>query len=148
VADLAASHGVPGVRVAAANVAPGHWLVLVACFAGSFLVAGKRLDRLTELSHGPGRSSAADRGRAFLRHVLAMSSAGAVLAYCLWAFRPRHELWAAGASVATLTLFFLRYALLTDQARQDGARRRIVRDRALDALAVLWVALFAAAAYL
>ena len=127
---------------AAANVASWHWLLLVGCFAGFFLLAGRRLDQ------GAGRSTAADHGRAFLRHVLAMSSAGAVLAYCLWAFRPRHDLWAAGASVATLTLFLLRYALLIDQARTGGARRRIVRDRALEALAVLWVALFAAAAYL
>lgn len=132
-----------------ASVPPSHWLLLAACFAGSFVAAARRLDRLMKLSHRAGRPTGADHGRGFLRHVLAMSSAGAVMAYCLWALRPPHALWPAGASVAALTLFLLRYALLVERTREDGAGRRgVARDRALEALAVLWVALFAGAGYL
>ena len=132
---------------AAARVPPSRWLFVAACFSGAFVAAGTRLVRVMALSRGRGRPRRADHGRGFLRHVLAMSSAGAVLAYCLWALRPPHELWPAAGSVVTLTLFFLRYALLIDQARV-GRARRIERDRTLGALALLWLALFAGAGYL
>lgn len=134
---------------AVASVPPSRWLFVAACFCGAFVAAGTRLVRLMALSHGGGRGPRprTDHRRGFLRHVLAMSSAGAVLAYCLWALRPPHELWPAAGSVVTLTLFFLRYALLIDQARA-GPARRIERDRPLGALALLWVALFVGAGYL
>jgi hypothetical protein len=96
-----------------------------------------------QLSHSPRGAPRTRHGPGFLHHLLALSSAGALTAYCVWAFGPRHDVWLASASVVTLTLLFLRCALVVDQPGGDAA---LERDHAPWALGLLWVALYVGAA--
>jgi len=152
--DLAAVAGCHVLRAAAGGVAVGvplsRWFLIVACFGSLFVVAGKRLGDLVEFAGEPGagRSTLEEYSVGFLHHVLTISSAVAITAYCLWAFEGRHSEWPAAASVVPLALFFLRYALLLDQGRGGAPEELIVGDRALGAIALLWVALFAGAVHL
>ena len=156
VLDLAAVAGCHVARAVAGGVAVGvplsPWFLIVASFGSLFVVAGKRLGDLAEL--GPdapsARATLAAYSPTYLRHVLTMSSAVVVTAYCLWSLdAPKASLpMLSRLSVVPLVLFLLRYALLLDQGRGGAPEELVLADRVLFALAAAWVALFAGAVYL
>jgi decaprenyl-phosphate phosphoribosyltransferase len=156
VLDLAAVAGCHVARAAAGGVAVGvslsPWFLIVASFGSLFVVAGKRLGDLAEL--GPdapsARATLAAYSPSYLRHVLTMSSAVVVAAYCLWSLDvPKASLpTLSQLSVVPLVLFLLRYALLLDQGRGGAPEELVLADRVLFALAAAWVALFAGGVYL
>jgi len=156
VLDLATVAGCYVARASAGGIAVGvplsRWFLIVTSFGALFVVAGKRLGDLAELGEGAAaaRRTLALYSPAYLRHVLTLSSAVAVTAYCLWAFERAHDALPALSelSVLPLVLFLLRYALLLDQGRGGAPEELLVADRPLALLAGLWVALFAGAVYL
>ena len=156
VLDLAAVAGCFVARAAAGGVAVGvplsQWFLIVASFGSLFVVAGKRLGDLAELGDAAAsaRATLASYSPTYLRHVLTMSSAVVVTAYCLWSLdTPDATLPVLSQlSVVPLVLFLLRYALLLDQGRGGAPEELVLADRVLFALAAAWVALFAGAVYL
>jgi decaprenyl-phosphate phosphoribosyltransferase len=156
VLDLAAVAGCHVARAAAGGVAVGvplsQWFLIVASFGSLFVVAGKRLGDLAELGDDApsARATLALYSPTYLRHVLTMSSAVAVTAYCLWSLDTPKATWPvlSQLSVVPLVLFLLRYALLLDQGRGGAPEDLVLADRVLFALAAAWVALFAGAVYL
>jgi decaprenyl-phosphate phosphoribosyltransferase len=156
VLDLAAVAGCHVARAAAGGIAVGvplsQWFLIVASFGSLFVVAGKRLGDLAELGEDApsARATLASYSPTYLRHVLTMSSAVSVTAYCLWSLdAPKATLPALSQlSVVPLVLFLLRYALLLDQGRGGAPEDLVLADRVLFALAAAWVALFAGAVYL
>jgi hypothetical protein len=143
VAVIGARFGRAAGGAAVATVAPSHWLLVAGCFAASFVAAVRRLRQLIAAVAQPPRR-ATDQTRTRLppsppRAVVG----GRAQAYCVWAFGPRHDVWLASASVVTLTLLFLRCALVVDQPGGDAA---LERDHAPWALGLLWVALYVGAA--
>jgi len=156
VLDLAAVAGCHVARAAAGGIAVGvplsQWFLIVASFGSLFVVAGKRLGDLADLGDdaSAARATLASYSPTYLRHVLTMSSAVTVTAYCLWSLdAPKATLPALSQlSVVPLVLFLLRYALLLDQGRGGAPEELLFTDRVLLALAVAWVALFAGAVYL
>jgi len=156
VLDLAAVAGCHVARAAAGGIAVAvplsQWFLIVASFGSLFVVAGKRLGDLADLGEDApsARATLASYSPTYLRHVLTMSSAVAVTAYCLWSLDTPKETWPvlSQLSVVPLVLFLLRYALLLDQGRGGAPEDLVLADRVLFALAAAWVALFAGAVYL
>lgn len=154
IVDLAAVAGCHVLRAAAGGVAVGvplsRWFLIVACFGSLYVVAGKRLcDLIDAGEHGAARRATLDDyTRGFLRHLLTISAAVTIMAYCLWAFEARHSQWPAAASIVPLVLFLMRYALLLDHGRGGAPEELIVGDGVLRATALVWVALFVGAVYI
>jgi decaprenyl-phosphate phosphoribosyltransferase len=156
VLDLAAVAGCHVARAAAGGIAVGvplsPWFLIVASFGSLFVVAGRRLGDLAELGEDApsARATLATYSPTYLRHVLTMSSAVVVTAYCLWSLdTPKETLPVLSQlSVVPLVLFLLRYALLLDHGRGGAPEELVLADRVLFALAAAWVALFAGAVYL
>jgi decaprenyl-phosphate phosphoribosyltransferase len=156
VLDLATVAGCHVARAAGGGIAVGvplsRWFLIVTSFGALFVVAGRRLGDLAELGDGApaARRTLAQYSPSYLRHVLTLSSAVAVTAYCLWAFARGHATLPALSelSVLPLVLFLLRYALLLDHGRGGAPEELLISDRALAVLAGLWLALFAGAVYL
>lgn len=139
----------------ATEVPISSWFYIVASAASMFIVAGKRLaelrsggDRAAET-----RSALAAYSERYLGYVLAVSSGTAILAYCLWAFGEAAELTAgSGATWLELSsvpfvLGLLRYALLIDAGGGGEPEELLLKDRVLQGLGVIWVAIFGIGIY-
>jgi decaprenyl-phosphate phosphoribosyltransferase len=137
----------------AADVPISDWFFIVASAASVFVVAGKRHAEMRELgdrasTHRPTLEAYTD---SFLGYVRSVSSGVAILAYCLWAFE-QADLHTNDASLFELSIIpfvlgVLRYAMLLD-AGQGGAPEEVVlRDRPLQVIGFLWVAVYGAAIY-
>jgi decaprenyl-phosphate phosphoribosyltransferase len=139
----------------ATEVPISSWFYIVASAASMFIVAGKRLaelraggDRAAET-----RSALASYSERYLGYVLAVSSGTAILAYCLWAFGEAAELTAGNGatwlelSSVPFVLGLLRYALLIDAGGGGEPEELLLRDRVLQGLGVVWVAIFGIGIY-
>lgn len=144
----------------AAHVPVSDWFLIVATFGSLLMVTGKRLAEKVELGPGAGehRSTLAVYTPTFLRIVLAVSAAGAMLAYCLWALSiapspsagtlPDHgaPLW-YHLSIVPMLLALLRYTFLVDQGRGAKPEDLVFSDPSLPVLGAIWVVLFALGVY-
>jgi decaprenyl-phosphate phosphoribosyltransferase len=141
-------------RAVAGGVATGvplsEWFLLVASFGSLFMVAGKRY---ADVLHASSRSGdgwdVVSYSPSYLRFVWGLAASATVLGYALWAFQVgalRHEPGWAQLSVAPFVLAVLRYAVDIDRGAAGAPEDVVLGDRWLIVLAVLWVALFAAAA--
>jgi decaprenyl-phosphate phosphoribosyltransferase len=125
-----------------------QWFLIVAAFGSLFVVAGKRLSELVALdgAEPASRPLLAAYTTSYLRMVVTVSASVTIAAYCLWAFEvgARHHPgvpWAA-ISVAPLVVAMLRYALDVDRGRAQEPEQIVLRDRTLQGLAVVWLAVF------
>jgi decaprenyl-phosphate phosphoribosyltransferase len=150
VLDLVALAGGFVLRAVAGGVAApvglSRWFVLVITFAALFVAVGKRLAesiRTTTSGH---------RARAVMRHysprrlrlLLSLSAAGALFAYCVWAFTlpsvdgiPWRPL-----TIIPFAVCLLRYSRVVRAGGGEAPEDVLVSDRVLAAAGVLWLVLF------
>lgn len=134
----------------AAEVPLSQWFLLVAAFGSLFVVAGKRYSELLTLGTSSGtRRSLDGYSETYLRFVWTLAATVSVTAYALWAFEigaSEKINWQA-ISIAPFVLGLLRYAVDVDRGLAGEPEEAVVRDRVLQVLGVVWVAVFALGVY-
>jgi decaprenyl-phosphate phosphoribosyltransferase len=137
----------------AVDVPMSSWFVLVTTFGALFIVTGKRFAEAHELGDGAHavRATLGMYSEAYLRFVLGITCAGALVSYCVWAFE-RRDLTGAEfpwyeLSIVPVMTAFLRYALMLDQGHGAAPEEVFGADRVLQLLGAVWVAVFALAVY-
>lgn len=138
----------------AAAIHLSQWFLIVAAFGSLFMAAGKRYAELLLAKRtGKGiRRSLQGYTETYLRFVWTLAATGVVMAYALWGFEMGG---AAGApsdiwyqvSMVPFTVAILRYAADIDRGDAGAPDEIALRDRPLQALAVLWVVCIAIAVY-
>ena len=137
----------------AVDVEMSTWFVLVTTFGSLFIVTGKRYAEARDLGDHAGtvRSTLDDYTEGFLRYVMAVSSAGALVSYCVWAFEtkelagsdlPYYEL-----SIVPMVTAFLRYAFVLEQGHGAAPEEVFAQDRVLQLLGAAWLIVFGVATY-
>jgi decaprenyl-phosphate phosphoribosyltransferase len=125
-----------------------RWFVIVTACCAVFLVTAKRYAELrAHAGFAPARATLRRYSLGRLRLTLALSAAGAAVAYASWAFtRPAHVAWYA-LSIVPLLLWLARYARLIGMGGGQAPEELILRDRILLALGVAWSLLFLGGVY-
>lgn len=138
----------------AIDVPMSMWFILCTTFGSLFIVTGKRFAERRELGETAHtvRSTLGDYSEGFLRFVLSVTCAGALVSYCVWAFEtksltgsdlPFYEL-----SIVPMLTAFLRYSLVVDQGGGAAPEEVFISDRVLQVLGVVWAVVFGLAVYL
>jgi decaprenyl-phosphate phosphoribosyltransferase len=131
----------------AAPVGLSRWFVLVITCAAIFVATGKRLAELlraTAIGRRP-RRVLRRYSEAGLRRVLAASGAGALFAYCVWAF----ELPDVGGipwrplTAIPFAICLLRYGKLVRVGAGEAPEELLMSDRGLALGGLVWLVLFA-----
>lgn len=137
----------------AVDVPMSSWFVLVTTFGSLFIVTGKRYAEAKQLGDGAHavRSTLGEYSEGFLRFMLSVSCAGALVSYCVWAFETKEVSgsdlpWYELSVVPMLTAMF-RYALVLDQGHGAAPEEVFGNDRVLQLLGVSWVVVFGLAVY-
>jgi decaprenyl-phosphate phosphoribosyltransferase len=131
----------------AAPVSLSRWFVLVVSCSAVFVAAGKRQAELrrTRRTRDDGRRVLAFYTERRLAGVLAVSAAGALFAYCIWAFRlPAVN----GIPWRPLTILpfaagLHRYGALVRGGGGEAPEELLLADRRLQCAALSWLVLFA-----
>ena len=149
VVDLAMVASAYLLRAIAGGVATGiplsQWFLLVAAFGSFFMVAGKRYSELKSLGSGAGtRRSLTRYSESYLRFAWMMSAVMVLISYSLWAFENRGAgtlgiPWTA-ISIAPFTLALLQYALEVDAGTAGEPEEVVLKDRVLQGLGLVWLA--------
>ena len=157
VVDIAAVASGYVIRAVAGGVAVpvpiSEWFLIVAAAGSLFMVGGKRHGEHLDLGDERAeiRPSLGGYPLSYLRYVWMISSAVAIMGYCLWAFEqaaqrtgfPWYQL-----SIVPFVLALLRYALLLEGGHGSAPEDLVLGDRTLQVLGVVWVAVFAGGVYL
>jgi decaprenyl-phosphate phosphoribosyltransferase len=129
----------------AAGVPLSEWFLIVASFGALFIVAGKRHAEIVTMGEDSGAHRAVLDAYPpdFTRHVVGVSAAIAMVAYCLWAFEAPPG---PGSTWLTLSIVpyvgvLLRYALLIFDGHGGEPEEIVLSDRAIQVAAVAWLAL-------
>ena len=136
----------------AAEVWISQWFIIVVGFSSLFIVTGKRSAEHLELGdeRGDHRATLSTYSETFLRFVRGAATAAAFTAYCVWAFEKgagtHGALWFE-LSILPFVLAMLRYALLLEQGQGGAPEEIFLHNRVLQALGLVWAALFAAGIY-
>lgn len=137
----------------AANIELSQWFLLVAAFGSLFMAAGKRYAelKLAMRSGAKIRKSLESYTPTYLRFVWTMAATAVVLSYALWGFdmgqqNPESAVWYQ-VSMVPFTVAILRYAADVDRGDGGAPDEIALKDRTLQALALLWVATIAVAVY-
>lgn len=137
----------------AADVPMSTWFLLCTSFGSLFIVTGKRFAEFREMGTDATstRSTLAQYTIEYLRAILTVSLGATLVAYCIWAFEtkeiadltwPLYEL-----SIVPMLGALLRYALLLERGEGSAPEEIFFRDRTIQVMGVLWVAVFAAGVY-
>ncbi|QHC25815.1 decaprenyl-phosphate phosphoribosyltransferase [Streptomyces sp. GS7] len=128
-----------------------RWFLITAGFGALFMVAAKRYSEAVRMAGTKGETRALLREytESYLRFVWQLAAGGAMLAYCLWALendRPDTGLlpWRQ-LSMVPFLLAVLRYAVFADRGTADAPEDVLLRDRALAAIGLGWLAVYAMA---
>jgi len=131
----------------AAPVSLSRWFVLVVTFAAIFVAVGKRLAesiRTTRSGH-TARAVMEYYTPRRLRLLLSLSGAGALFAYCVWAFDlpivdgiPWRPL-----TIIPFAVCLIRYGRVVRAGRGEAPEEVLLSDRVLCAAGAGWLALFA-----
>jgi decaprenyl-phosphate phosphoribosyltransferase len=142
------------IRAAAGGFATGvelsDWFLIVASFGALFIVVGKRHAEIEALGGGGGAHRAVLEAYApeFTRHVLAVASGITMIAYCLWAFEAGADmvsgLWHT-FSIVPFVAVLLRYSMLVHGGEGGEPEEILLKDRGLQIMGLVWIALLAAA---
>lgn len=139
----------------AAGIALSQWFLLVAAFGSLFMAAGKRYAELL-LAQKTGkkiRKALEGYTPTYLRFVWTLAATAVVISYSLWAFETAMaatgpaSIWYQ-VSMVPFTVAILLYAADVDRGTAGSPDEIALRDRPLQALALLWVATIVMAAYI
>lgn len=137
----------------AVDVPMSTWFLLCTSFASLFIVTGKRYAELRERGEDAAQARATLEAYSlgYLRIVLSVSLAAAIITYCDWAFEitreispriPFYEL-----SIVPMLAALLRYTLVLEQGHGAAPEEIFVADRMLQILGVIWVIVFGLGVY-
>jgi decaprenyl-phosphate phosphoribosyltransferase len=156
VVDLAMVASAYLLRAIAGGVATGiplsQWFLLVAAFGSFFMVAGKRYSEMKSLGSDAGtRRSLTRYSESYLRFAWMMSAVMVLISYSLWAFENRGTgtlgiPWTA-ISIAPFTLALLQYALEVDAGTAGEPEEVVLKDRVLQGLGLVWLAVISIAVF-
>jgi decaprenyl-phosphate phosphoribosyltransferase len=147
-------------RAIAGGVASGlplsPWFLVVISFGALFVVVGKRLAEFHELGDGAAvhRAVLGTYTEGFLKSALTLCASVTVTGYCLWAFAVdrnglglhHDQLWIQ-VSAAPVVLAVLYVLLQLDLGRGGTPEDLVLKDRTVQALAAVWIALVAVGVY-
>jgi decaprenyl-phosphate phosphoribosyltransferase len=137
---------------AATGIPLSQWFLLTAGFGSLFMVAGKRYAEmmLAERTGAKIRKSLEAYSASYLRFVWALSATVLTVTYCLWAFEIReahhNSVWSV-ISIVPFVVAVLRYSVDVDSGNGGAPDEIALRDRALQVLALVWVATLTLAVY-
>lgn len=138
---------------AAVDVPISDWFFIVASFGSLFMVVGKRRAEALELGEGAAvtRATLGTYSRDYLIQLQTVSTSVVLVGYCVWAFE-KADLAQASVpwfqlSIVPFALAILRYAFLVDTGHGGAPEDVVLGDRAIQVMAVGWLALFAAGVY-
>jgi len=125
------------------------WFVVVISFGALFLVTGKRLAEMpTSTSPGEHRAVLASYTVGFLQATLTLAATISIAAYCLWAFESTGLVSRAHLSpvwiqltVVPVVLGALHVLLLLFRGEGSAPEDLAYRDRTLQGVGVVWLAL-------
>jgi len=159
VVDLACVSSGFVLRAIAGGVATGvplsDWFIIVSSFGSLLIVTGKRSAEYGELGElrGAHRPTLNAYPEAFLRSVRLLAAAVTVSAYCLWAFersaqvgRGHHPIWFE-LSIVPFVIAILHVELRFASGQGGAPEEMALRDRMLQLLGIVWVALVAVGIY-
>lgn len=132
---------------AAADIPASVWFLTVTASSAMYIVSAKRFSEIANHGgDGTTRSTLAGYTPAYLRTIWASSMVASIVFYALWAaeigsLRSDHF---AVASTVPFSLMMLRYAHHADLGDAEAPEDVVMHDRWLQAMAIVWVALFAA----
>lgn len=131
----------------AAPVTLSRWFVLVVTCAAVFVAAGKRQAELVRArANGERPRRVLERySPARLRLILAGSGAGALFAYCVWAFQlpDIHGIPWRPLTIVPFAFCMLRYGVRLQAGDGEAPEDLLLGDRWLLAAGAVWLALFA-----
>jgi decaprenyl-phosphate phosphoribosyltransferase len=139
----------------ATGVALSNWFIIVSLFGSLLVVAGKRSAEQSDLGElrAVARPTLDAYPPSFLRSVRLLSASVTVTAYCLWAFERstqghghHHPIWFQ-LSIVPFVLAVLHVELRFERGLGAAPEELALRDRVLQVLGVVWVALFAVGVY-
>lgn len=141
----------------AASIHLSQWFLLVAAFGSLFMAAGKRYAELL-LAQRTGkkiRKSLQGYTATYLRFVWTLSATAVVLSYALWGFEMGRVPGTSSASavwyqisMVPFAVAILRFAADVDRGDAGSPDEIALRDRPLQALAVLWMIAIGIAVYI
>jgi decaprenyl-phosphate phosphoribosyltransferase len=137
----------------ATDVEMSKWFSLTISFGSLFIVAGKRYAELRDLGEeAQTRATLDDYSLGFLRIVLSVSCASALVTYCIWAFDTRElasSTWPFyELSVIPMATALLRYTLILEQGHGAAPEEIFAHDRVLQILGLIWILVFGLGVYL
>ncbi|AGP29852.1 decaprenyl-phosphate phosphoribosyltransferase [Corynebacterium terpenotabidum] len=139
----------------AADIDLSQWFLLIAAFGSLFMAAGKRYAelKLAMRSGAKIRKSLESYTPTYLRFVWTMAATGVVVFYALWGFdmsqqHPGHASVWYQVSMVPFTVAILRYAADVDRGEGGAPDEIALKDRTLQALALIWVVIIAMAVYI
>jgi len=130
----------------AAPVGLSRWFVLVITCAAVYVAAGKRLAEMSRLRQRgrPSRATLRRYTRAGLRRLHALAGAGALFAYCVWAFElpdidgiPWRPL-----TVVPFAVCLVRYGSLVEGGVGEAPEEVLTADRVIALAGGAWLLLF------
>jgi decaprenyl-phosphate phosphoribosyltransferase len=136
----------------ATDVRLSNFFLIVVGAGSLFIVAGKRHAELTELGESSSghRQTLGEYSDSFLNYVRAVTSGVAITGYALWIFERAAEVgntfWFR-LSIVPFVLAILRYALTVEQGGGGAPEEVVLRDRMLQLLGLVWLAIFAIGVY-
>lgn len=146
-------------RAVAGGVATGvpltNWFLIVTTFGSLLVVTGKRSAEHADLDENRAsvRRTLGTYPPAFLRSVRIVSAAVLLMAYCQWAFERASSLahghntiWFE-LSIVPVVLAVLHLELRFETGHGAAPEDLAIGDRMLQALALVWIALFALGVY-
>jgi len=137
----------------AVDVVMSNWFLLCISFGSLFIVTGKRYAELRQFGDEAGsmRPSLDAYNVTFLRFLIGASVSITVVSYSLWAFEKAdvtHVSWPMyQLSIVPVVLALLRYGLILETGRGGAPEEVFLSDRTLQAVGVVWLALFALGLY-
>jgi decaprenyl-phosphate phosphoribosyltransferase len=137
----------------AVDVVMSNWFLLCISFGSMFIVTGKRYAELLQFGDDAVhmRPSLDAYNVTFLRAVIGVSASITVVSYCLWAFEKAgttHVSWPMyQLSIVPVVTALLRYGLILETGRGGAPEEVFLSDRALQAVGLVWVGLFALGLY-
>jgi decaprenyl-phosphate phosphoribosyltransferase len=119
------------------------------------MVTGKRVAEHAELGdeRGAHRATLDQYSSTFLRTVLGISAACAILGYCLWAFsfqtaalHHHDQIWFQ-LSIVPVMIALLRFTFLVEAGHGAKPEELVLADRPLQLMGIVWALLFAIGVY-